>query len=1319
MQKHKSFRRAASALCACVFACSSLLAQTWYVREKGSDQNDGKTPATAFHNVLMAAQVLDHGDKVVVGPGTYRGTAFFAERFGADDPWMSLQGDESGKETGDAPGPVVLEPLNATDPVLHFFRYSGLTISGFTVRGNGQGIKLEKCRAVMVERCSFEGATRGLIAEGGKGLVVESCVFSRCTLGIFLSGCVRTGIAHVTIAASTSAGVMILSCGMGIMRNNLFAANNSNYVADAVSGEWISEWNAIQGPTGPWGDAPSAYNIYEWPALSGQERNSVYITPAFVDPDVGDFHIAANVGWGGGLPGMNAGLAQALEPYTPRVKLDRDGKPFREPEVWRCVGAYDYPDPQPNGAWKPIGVPLGERGERQSAAIYRPDGTLVRTLLADASGVRQLWWDGLDDAGHPAGAGQYEVRSIAHDVRLVDEGALGDNGNAKGIWNCDQADCIAVFPDGRFAVTAVYDEAGYQLRCYASSGQGVFASCFTEGGFWAIAPAGADLIGGLEHEGKVKIVRLAPPGERAPMATGAEFYPVFAPEERTAGVSPAPGAGGTPAVREGKGLKATGLAVVGDAVYVAVPGLNVVRVIGLATGKKTADWPLAGVADITCDERGTLWALAGADIVSLKPDGQMDKRYPTGLATPQYLAAGAGRLAAVDRKAAKIALLDSAGGKALRTLGQARPQAEFVPVNAELYRDPRRAAFLPDGRLIVTEGARVRALWPETAKTSFEMLSNFMDTAVVHPTQPEYVYCYLGVFRVDPKSGAWSWLVEEPQGHGEPGKDGKPVSLSFGSPNHAVVLGGRPFIGYHDSGKGSLRMLDVSDPLKPRQALFAKTAAVGSWAYSTFSFTKDGDIVSGPKGYTLLFNRIKFKGLDAQNNPQFDFDKPEVIGLAKDPLPRGMKQIGAISCDRLNGDIYYLAVTDTYNKMVPGWGADGTGVGKSTPDGKPLWFTLSTGGNYMSISAANDGKATWILAGKSFGGQIDVYNADGLHVTTGNWGWPLGYAFGFVDMRYGVHAYVRPDGKVGAYVEDDAIGRFGRCRLDGAETLQRKTTTFTWVEQAVSLPVPAQAGQPAPLFDRAEGKHVTRMVNIPKVAPLQLDGDWAAWEKAGVPTQVVALPCSVGFKRIMPGDLMQTFRAGTLIGGIAHDGKALYLAFVVTDDSPHFDAPSSGELWRYDSIELWLEEEQIGLGFLKDGTPAIHKFRQHNREGKDWAANYALPRDSVWGAKLANLGSHPLGRRLAAVTGTSFEGKPGWAFMARVPFEEVKLVGGIAGRKGGEILPLPGAGGEIVRIAVSLNGLSAFGRCQDYMVDWPVGKMFADPTRSCPFVLGR
>jgi hypothetical protein len=278
--------------------------------------------------------------------------------------------------------------------------------------------------------------------------------------------------------------------------------------------------------------------------------------------------------------------------------------------------------------------------------------------------------------------------------------------------------------------------------------------------------------------------------------------------------------------------------------------------------------------------------------------------------------------------------------------------------------------------------------------------------------------------------------------------------------------------------------------------------------------------------------------------------------------------------------------------------------------------------------------------------------------------------------------------------------------------LKKTASTFQWGW--------SDAGQKQPpVADIIQGgKPLTQPLVVPKVTELKVDGDWEAWEKAGVVPQLISLP-AVTWGRSWPDDLFQTFRAGTSIGGFAHDGKNLYAYFLTTDDTQHFDAENPGLMWEFDSIELWLEEEQIGIGFLKNGKPALFKYRYHNREGKEWAANYLLPDGNVWGRRYDNLDTHPLGRQLAAAAGSSFEGKPGYALMAKIPFEEIKLVGGIAGRKGKDILPLTGAPGEILRIGVAFDGISYWGREQDFKVYWPIGLMFSDPTRNTPFELGK
>lgn len=1266
-------------------AASPALADTFYVRMSGNDQADGRSPQSAFRTILRAAQVMNHGDTIVIGPGTYSESVFIAERFGTEQVRLALMGDETGKNTGDAPGPVMIQPLTTAGPALRILRSKHLTISGITVKGPGQGLVLEECLDARVERATFSSLFSAVTLRGTLGARVESSIVAGCTFGISVQNATDTRLAHLTVVDTSSTGVLVLTSGKGEIRNCIFTTNNSSLVADSVSApNWSSDRNAIDGPAGPWGAVPSVAHIHEWYSATGMDRRSVHVAPRFVGPDAGDFHIDAAVRWGGGLPGLRVGV-----PLDPPVRLDRDGRPFSSATGTVPTGAYDYPAPQPSAGWRRLSVSLEGKGPRQSAGIYRPDGTQVATLVADATGVGELWWNGRNDQGEPAGRDPFEVRSAVHDVRWVDDGAVGDNGNPAGTYNCDNADRAVALPDGGFIVTTIYDEAGMTLRRYSASGQPTYASALSEGNFWGLAWSGGEVIGGLGKGAGSKLVRLALPGERVPMSSGEESYSVFSP-------GPAADPPSDP----------SGLAVVGGVAYVALPGPGVIRGIDLKTGKRRQDWPVSEVRDLAADEKGVLWALSARDVVLIDTAGRIDRRYPTGLERPEFLAAGAGRLAAVDRRNSRIAILGASDGAVLKTFGKDRRTAGlWLPVSCDLFRDPRGAVYFQDGKLLVTEASRVRSFWPDSGRIAYECLSNFMESAVVHPTRPEFIVCGLGVFEVDPGTGAWHWRVETPS----PGsfQNEKERSTLLGSPTHAVVLGGRPFLAYFNAPKG-LTFVDVSDPLKPRVSLHLSTQAAGfsSWAYATLAFGRGGDLFAYVDG-TLKFRKIPFHGLDSNHDPIYTLSESQILGSGQDAGSRGMKPVGSVSCDAGSDELYFLAVTAQHHKMVPAWGADGTGVGKCAPDGSPRWFSLSSGGNYMSISTVNDGRNTWTLAGKSFGGQLDLFDPDGLRLATGNWSWPCHYSIGFVDLRFGVHGYVRPDGKVGAYVEDDAIGRFARARMDGAESLVRERRPFEWTPpegEAKAAAAPSETGARKPLA-------------IPRIPHLPLDGEWKAWQEAGVEPQIVLLPTSVGYKRAMPSDLVQTFRAGTAIGAIAHDGVNFYVYFLVADDSPRFDAEHSGDLWRFDSIELWLEEEQFGLGLLKGGSAALHKYRHHDLAGTEWKANYALPRENMWGRTISDLSGHPLGEKLSSLTGVSFSGKPGYALMARIPFAEVKLVGGIAGREGG-VVSMRGTPGEVIRVSVSLDGLSTWGRYQDYQVTWPSGSMFSDPTRSYPMLLG-
>ncbi len=1269
-------------------------ATTYYVRPTGDDQAAGTTAATAFRTLTRAAAVFQGGDNLVAAPGEYTGAAQFMEGNPIDGGVMTLTGDESGALSGTAPGPVVIRCVSASDAGLGIHRFRNLAISGFTFRGAGQGLSIAHAQNITIARCTFEGTARGVAVSASKGVRVQSCVFTRCTIGLAFSQTVDVTVDHVTVAGSASVGILALTCGTGSIHNSLFSENNTDYLGDALTAAaWTCDHNVLAGTTGPWGDASATTCPYDWFATTGQERHSVYLAPAFVDARGGDLHVAPTVAWGGGLPGARVGIADAQA-------RDRDGKPFRTTKTRCPVGAYDYPDAQPAPGWKKLGVKLATDGVRQSAGLYRADGALVRLLVSDAAGVDALWWDGLTDTGAPAPAGAYVVKSVAHDLRLLDDGAIGDNGSPLGAYNPDSPARLLALPDGGFLVGCFYDEGGFTVRRYTASGFPIHGANHLENGIQGLATNGTVIYELLAHSDErtqtqhdIVIVRLSEDGERIPIHDDVQAYPV---QHDTM-----------------KGLNIISLAVVGTRAYVGLPALNLIRVLDLTDGKPLTDYPLPGVGAIAADPAGTVWALVGTDLVSLDADGKVATRLPTGLGTPSALAVDGTHFAMADATAGQVVVYDRAG-KRLKSYGHGYAGHDWAAVGADTLRALNGLAFLPDGKLVIAMYNRVRILWPETGVIFKEITSEFVDAGTVHPTNPAYVYTALGVYHIDPKTGAWQWVVEAPLGWPVKDKNGVEHGQTYGVACAGVVLNGTPYVvympqsDYADYTTASAYFFDVTDPLHPR--LRTTVPKLPPWAWwQDITFAKNGDIYIPEK--TTKVRVLRYLGLDATGAPTYEkFADGKVIGLDKDPdAARLMEHKQAPVVDNLTGDTFELACTKYNNKMIAGWGANTTGIGKYRKDGTPLWFVPSSGSTFVAFDGAFDGKQTWLLACKAFGAQVDCYDTDGLRLATSNWSWPTAFMSGFVDFRYGIRAYLDPAGTVKALLEDDAIGRITRIRMEGRETVRRVTAPLTWGALAV-------AAGPIPDPQRVPADAVRRTLTIPRVAALPVNGDWSAWERAGVVPQMLVLPIP-SFARAVPEDALQTLRDGTALGAFAHDGTNLYVYYVVTASASVL-ADSGGMMYANDSLEFWAEEEQFGIGLVKGNVPALFKYRFHNTEGKPYSPSHPFTADYVWGVAVDDLSQHPLGRLLAANTGVSVSGKKGYAVMAKIPFAEIKLTGGIAGRSGTDVLNITGKAGEVLRLGVNVSGIIAPGRMQDFKMGWPTGLLFADPTTMYPFVLG-
>jgi len=96
---------------------SSAFGETYFVRQMaGRDENDGRSPATAWQHVGKLSAAMHAGDTAYVGPGLYRDEIEVRQSGTSEQPIVFVA-DETGRNTGDSPGVVMLtgaEPVDET-----------------------------------------------------------------------------------------------------------------------------------------------------------------------------------------------------------------------------------------------------------------------------------------------------------------------------------------------------------------------------------------------------------------------------------------------------------------------------------------------------------------------------------------------------------------------------------------------------------------------------------------------------------------------------------------------------------------------------------------------------------------------------------------------------------------------------------------------------------------------------------------------------------------------------------------------------------------------------------------------------------------------------------------------------------------------------------------------------------------------------------------------------------------------------------------------------------------------------------------------------
>lgn len=268
----------------------------YYVRISGNDANDGLSPATAFRTISKAASVMQAGDTVYVGAGTYNET-ITPPASGVSGRPISYIADVTGAYTGDS-GTVILDGQNS---LCYAFQLSTgrsyLVIDGF------EAINYRTCTSsdgayYFIDGSNTNNIYRNLIVHnvqrdgfilGGSGNLLENC-----------------------IAYSTGDDGMEIKGDGNIIRNCTFV-NNSGHAIESDSPQTNTyENNIIDGAMG-WNMSyfnSSTFNYNDWTqgVLPGTGTGNLNVNPLFVDKSNNDLHLSQTAaGQGSDSPLVDAG----------------------------------------------------------------------------------------------------------------------------------------------------------------------------------------------------------------------------------------------------------------------------------------------------------------------------------------------------------------------------------------------------------------------------------------------------------------------------------------------------------------------------------------------------------------------------------------------------------------------------------------------------------------------------------------------------------------------------------------------------------------------------------------------------------------------------------------------------------------------------------------------------------------------------------------------------------------------------------------------------------------------------------------------------
>ncbi len=832
--------------------------RTLYVATGAADSGLGTEGSPT--SLRTALGQVGANTRIILQAGTYSGSDFHVTR-------AALNKRDHSLITGaDGSAPAIISGGTPTLSGANYVYLRNLTFSSDA----GTALSVNNSTGAIVDSCRLSSSQKGLVASSSSKISVQNCVVNVGNIGLQLSGSPNSVVRNNTLV-NGSVGIQFDSgsSSASVLNNLMSGQSTASLIVNNGAQQWHRSNGNLYNPSGNVAAilngtsytkaqvtdkslAQAWYNFDRADVSDNNSRRTGYAAeaqsmafpPMFVDAANGDYRLLSTLG-----NALDAGAENTFQRAIISPAYDSLGTPRPQ------GNGYDV------GAFESVGAAYAvfvlNQDFTTSAGVYKPDGTLVKTLFSARrmfAGTNVVFWNGLDDNYQVAPANTYTIKMIAHNVQYVWENVVGNS----SVPNCGESVHNGFEPikamtfNGTTAFyTSGYNENHLELNRFDTTNPNKLTKIFgpktliTTDSITDVAADGSNLY--AMNSANVSIYSQSSLNVIRTVNTG----------------------GGNSHVEVQRN---------GNLLFVAKKSQNTIAIYDKNTGGQTGSISVSQPDDLSVTATGDLWVISGTSAIrySVSANGGSAAQTISGFGNPIAIACSPvdGTVLVADACTWQVKAFNS-GGNLIWTHGQAGGFANGPRVTSDrfywVFQDQGRTftttflQFQPDGTWWVGDTFLSRSL-------HFNMSRQLLHEINYQP------HTYLGSVDVNNGSRVFNRFTEYNVDYSRPPQQAWIITnfWGYGLPAHAFGMedgicspitmnNGRTYALIYESGSNTNGW--KREVMELTASGLRATSARDFGSYTRI--TKDGSLYGQSGNSSQTYWRKPFVGFDGNGNPQW------------------------------------------------------------------------------------------------------------------------------------------------------------------------------------------------------------------------------------------------------------------------------------------------------------------------------------------------------------------------------------------------------------------------------------------------------------------